>query len=95
MAVSSARLAAAVLTVLVATGFTKDTLRLAWHITSVAFLGLAVALCLLPPTPGPSAPARAIAVTFAASGVVAFVGSRGRHLSWIAFFAVAALAWWG
>ena len=76
--------------------FTKQTLRLAWHITSVAFIGLAAVLNLLPPTGrgSPSLPAQAIAATFAASGIVALVGSRGRHLAWIAFCAVAALACW-
>lgn len=76
--------------------FTKQTLRLAWHITSVGFIGLAAVLNLLPSTEAgsPSPATQAIAATFAASGVVALVGSKGRHLSWIAFFAVAVLAWW-
>ncbi len=79
------------------TEFTKQTMRLAWHITSVAFLGLALVLNLLPPSGGssPSPAAQAIAVTYGLSGVVALVGSKGRHLSWIAFFTVAALVWWG
>ena len=73
--------------------FTQDTLRLAWHITSVAFLGFAALLVTLA-LPGGVAPrvhAWIIAATFAASGLVAFVASTGRHLSWIAFFSVAAL----
>lgn len=70
------------------TRFTKDTLRFAWHITSVAWLGLG-ALLAIPSAP----PHRVVAVTFAASGLVALVASRGRHLSWVAFFAIAALAW--
>jgi hypothetical protein len=75
--------------------FTKHTLRFAWHLTSVAYIGLAVVLTLLPSAGGasPSAPARAVAATFAVSGVVALVGSKGRHLSWIVFFVIAALAW--
>jgi hypothetical protein len=36
-----------------------------------------------------------LAGTFEVSGVVALVGSRGRHLSWIVFFAVALLSWLG
>ena len=75
--------------------FTKDTLRLAWHITSVGFIGLAVALCLLPPGPASRGAAQAISVAFGASGVVALAVSKGRHLSWIAFFVIAALAWLG
>lgn len=60
-----------------------------------AFMGLAAVLNLLPSTGGgsPGLPAQAIAATFAASGIVALVGRMGRHVSWIAFFAVAVLAW--
>jgi len=77
--------------------FTRHTMRLAWHITSVVFIGLAVVLNLLPASGdgSPSPAAQAVAVTYGVSGLVALLGSRGRHLSWIAFFAVAALVWWG
>lgn len=77
--------------------FTKHTLRFAWHLTSVAYMGLAAVLTLLPTSGGasPSAPAQAVAATFAVSGIVALAGSRGRHLSWIVFFAMATLAWLG
>ena len=36
---------------------------------------------------------RIVATTFAISAVIAALGSRGRHLSWIAFTAIALLAW--
>jgi hypothetical protein len=75
------------------TRFTQDTLRLAWHITSVAALGFAalmVALAL-PGGVGPRVYGRVIGATFVVSGLVALVGSRGRHLSWIVFFTIAAL----
>lgn len=78
------------------TRFTQDTLRLAWHITSVAFLGFAAMLVALA-LPGGLAPrvqAWVIAATFAVSGLVALVVSSGRHLSWIVFFSVAALTLW-
>lgn len=76
--------------------FTRHTLRFAWHLTSVAYIGLAAVLVLLPSLGDapPSAPAQAVAATFGVSGVVALLGSRGRHLSWIVFFVIAALAWW-
>jgi hypothetical protein len=35
----------------------------------------------------------AIAMTFAATGVLALVASRGQHLSWIVFLAMAVLCW--
>jgi hypothetical protein len=78
------------------TEFTKLVLRFAWHLTSVAWLGfgaLLLALAAGPPTP---ATLRAIvAVTFAIHALITLVVSRGRHLAWIAFLAIAALAWIG
>jgi hypothetical protein len=77
--------------------FTKQTLRFAWHITSIAWLGLATLLLLMSSSPGAAyrAHARVIAAVFGLSGVAALLGSRGRHLSWIVFFAIAALVWRG
>jgi len=77
--------------------FTKRTLRFAWHITSVMGLGFATLLVTLA-SPGEGfvrMAAEIISATCALSGLLAFVGSRGRHLSWIAFFAIAVLAWLG
>lgn len=77
--------------------FTKQTLRFAWHITSFAWLGLATLLLLMSSSPGGAhrAQARVIAAVFGLSGVAALLGSRGRHLSWVVFFAIAALVWFG
>jgi hypothetical protein len=76
--------------------FTRQTLRFAWHITTVAWVGLAGLLLALA-APG-AVDARVmrliIATTFAVSGLAALVGSRGRHLSWILFFAIAAFTLW-
>ncbi len=79
------------------TTFTKHTLRFAWHLTSVAWLGFAALLAELGSAPAPSSQtiARTIAVTFGVSGVVALVGSRGRHLSWFFFLAATGLIWFG
>ena len=79
------------------TSFTQHTLRLAWHITSVAFLGFAALLVALAVRNGvePRVQWWVIGATFAVSGLVALFGSRGRHLSWIAFFSIAALIFWG
>ena len=78
------------------TSFTQDTLRLAWHVTSVLALGFAGILVALARPGGvePGVLGRVIAATFAVSGLVALVGSRGRHLSWIVFFLVAGLTFW-
>ena len=76
------------------TEFTKRTLRFAWHLTSVFGLGFAALLAVLAWEAGTArTQAQIIAATFALSGLVALVGSRGRHLSWVVFLAIAALAW--
>ncbi len=74
--------------------FTRQTLRFAWHLTSVAWWGFAALRLTLPFwTERTRASGHAIAITFAVSSVVAFVGSRGRHLSWAVFLVVAVLTW--
>ena len=75
--------------------FTRRTLRFAWHLTTVAWLGLAGQLVVLasPSGDGVRSLAQVIAGTFAVSGVVSLFGSRGRHPSWVVFFIVALLVW--
>lgn len=75
--------------------FTRRTLRFAWHITSVAWLGLAGVLVVLafPGPPAPGALLLSVAATFLATAAIAALGSRGRHLSWVVFTAIALLAW--
>lgn len=72
--------------------FTMRTLRFAWHITSVAWWGLAAIIFLLA---HPPLTARAvglvIATTFLIHFAIALIGSKGRHLSWIVFLAISAL----
>ena len=77
--------------------FTKRTLRFAWHITSIAWLGLASLIVVLASSPDATqvTQARLIAGVFGLSGMAALLGSRGRHLSWVVFFAIAALVWFG
>ena len=65
--------------------FTKRTLRFAWHITSIAWIGMAAALLWEPRI--------AIAAAFGASALLVLFASRGRHYAWIVFLAIAALAW--
>jgi len=74
--------------------FTKRTLRFAWHVTSVAWWGLAAVLLLSAGDPVPGeAVRRAVGVTFLITGVIAAVGSRGKHFAWPVFLAIGALAW--
>ncbi len=75
--------------------FTRRTLRFAWHLTSVAWLGFGALLVVAARGAEPAGPdgLRVVAATFAASALVTLVGSRGRHLAWVLFAAIAALAW--
>ena len=77
--------------------FTKRTLRFAWHLTTVVWLGVAVLLVRLAGAPPPGVPeiGATLAVTAGASALVALVGSRARHPAWIVFLVVALLAWTG
>lgn len=76
---------------------TKNVLRFAWHLTSVAWAGLGgVMFAIASPAPNPIACAlRVIAVTFAIHALVTAGMSRGRHYAWIVFTAIAVLAWLG
>lgn len=65
--------------------FTRTTLRFAWHITTIAWWGMAGALVW--------DAQRAVALAFGASAAVTVVASRGRHYAWVVFGAIAALSW--
>lgn len=72
--------------------FTVRTLRFAWHITTVAWWGLGALIILVArDQASPAAVLYVLSCTALASAVVAAVGSRLRHLSWLAFLAVAVL----
>ena len=79
------------------TEFTKRTLRFAWHLTSIAWLGFAALLVSLGRGGGGTLPELSwvICGTFGVSSLVALVGSRGRHLSWVVFLSIAVLVWLG
>jgi peptidoglycan/LPS O-acetylase OafA/YrhL len=82
---------------LVKNAFGARTLRFAWHLTTVAWWGFAAILLIMayvPETQQPSAILLTIAATLGLTGVIALVTSRGRHLSWPVFLAVAALSAW-
>lgn len=68
---------------------TKNTLRFAWHLTSVAWLGFALILVLLL-NPGVTNVqiANTIGIVFVLHFLVALLGSRGRHFSWIVFLVI-------
>lgn len=82
--------------------FTRRTLRFAWHLTTLAWWGFAAQMAwaawVLGRGAGQEAAARAallhpIAWTFLVSAIVTAAASRGRHLAWPIFLAIAACAW--
>jgi len=78
--------------------FTKRTLRFAWHLTTLAWVGMAGLMAALAPLPADRLPQPVVLVLsaiFAASALLALIGSRGRHLSWVVFLAIALMLWLG
>ncbi len=80
--------------VLGSTAFTTGTLRFVWHLLTVVWWGVAGLLIV---AAGQPLDTRQVLQVF--SGIAAFsalfplVFTRGRHLSWLAFLAIAALLW--
>jgi hypothetical protein len=74
--------------------FTQGTLRFAWHLTTVAWVGFAAILVSVRTT-GQVDTVHAlymVSVVSVLSAVLAAWFTRGRHLSWIVFLAVAGLS---
>ena len=79
--------------VLGSSDFTIRTLRFAWHVTTIAWWGFATLLIGLAHPPLTSQfVGLVIAATFFIHFVIAILGSRGRHLSWIVFLLIAVFA---
>ena len=75
--------------------FTTRTLRFAWHITTVAWLGFAA--LLLHAGRGDltvSGTLKIIGITSIVSGLLPLLLTRGRHLSWLVLFAIGGIALW-
>ena len=75
--------------------FTVRTLRFAWHITTVAWIGFAALLVHAGrgdlTIPGVLT---IVGATSIASGLLPLVLTRGRHLSWLVLFAIGGIALW-
>ena|SRR5690606_34635541 len=76
--------------------FTVQTLRFAWHLTTIAWFGLG-ALLLHAGRGDFTVPGmlRVIGITFMVSGLLPLLFTRGKHLAWPVMFAIGALAFWG
>jgi len=78
--------------------FTKRVLRFAWHLTTVAWFGFAAILLLGAGQDGGMNTAsivNVIEITFLLSALLSLIITRGRHLAWIVFLAIAAATWLG
>jgi len=74
--------------------FTKRLIRFAWHLTTIAWWGIAAVFWLLasPQVDLIKSLLGIFVVMFAVSGLVALVFSKGKHLSWLVFFAISGLS---
>lgn len=71
------------------TEFTKNTLRFAWHLTTVAWWGFAAILMHLAHSPpSTSLLGNIIGTTFLIHFFVALLGSKGKHFSWVFFLII-------
>jgi hypothetical protein len=80
---------------LASSAFARQVLRFAWHVTTVAWWGIALilgALALAPLDPQGRLVVMAIGATFLVTGLLTLVASRGRHLAWPVFLAIAGLS---
>ncbi|MCK9539595.1 hypothetical protein [Dokdonella sp.] len=77
------------------TAFTTRTLRFAWHLTTVAWWG--VAALLWQAGAGTLSQGRTLSIvgyTLAVSALLPLIITRGRHLAWVVLLAVAGIALW-
>ncbi len=77
--------------------FPKRTLRFAWHITTVAWLGFAYILWVLSNGVDnlTQLVLNTIGMVFLVSGLFSFGFTKGKHLSWIAFWLIAVFCFIG
>jgi hypothetical protein len=75
--------------------FTAGTIRFAWHVTTVLFLGLAGVLVVVASGASASAVLMVIGSTFILSSVLPIWFTRGRHISWIVLLVAGGLCVWG
>ncbi len=78
--------------------FTRRTLRFVWHVTTIAWWGLGAVMAVYATgqidQPGRAALA-VMALTFLVTAAITLLITRGRHLSWVVFLAIAILCWIG
>lgn len=78
--------------------FTRQTLRFAWHLSSIAWVGLAgvmISFTIADPSQSRTAALQVISLTFLIHTLITALATRGRHLAWIVYLAIALVAWLG
>jgi hypothetical protein len=77
--------------------FTAQTLRFAWHITTVAWFGFAALLVQIDQGQlTSSSAAKIIGFTSIASAFLPLIITRGKHLSWLVLFIIGGISlFWG
>jgi len=81
--------------ILANSAFARRILRFAWHLTTLAWWGIGAilgALALSPVSGQGRAILWIIALLFLSTGLVTLITSRGRHLAWPVFLAIAGLS---
>ncbi len=75
---------------LLASPYARFVLRAAWHVTSLSWIVLAVALVATTAFPGPATDYTLLATgtAFTAAGVIDVIGSKGRHIGWPLLLAI-------
>ncbi len=75
--------------------FTTRTLRFAWHITTIAWWGFSGLLIQLAQGAiSTRGVAWVVAITFFATAIVTFAGSRAKHLAWPVFLVIGGVAFY-
>ncbi len=74
----------------------RPVLRVAWHITTIAWWGMAIVIFDLATLPNPPAlTVHAMSVTFFLTGLSICLFTRGKHPAWVIFGIVSGLLWAG
>lgn len=76
--------------------FTRRTLRFAWHLTTIAWWGLGFLTIAVSrqQVDLERVVLMTVGTIFLISGAMAFGASKGKHLSWIVFWAIAGLVFY-
>lgn len=75
--------------------FTKNTLRFAWHLTTVAWFGFSgLLLHLSSGNLDIKIAGNIIGTTFILHSVLSLVGSKGKHFSWPVFLAIGLISFY-